>query len=200
MVGSKKLKNIFSKAAEIAESVPEEYRETAFNRALDRLLGEHQEQEKAAAEAPEKDGSKKKTIPDPDKLTIDDILDMSFDALNHATEKLGVEGLSPDQIASSLNERFGLNLSRDIIADTLENADNLVQRTPGAGSIYRLIRPSVLNRNTGKAGPEKKDGGAPRRKKEAGGCAKQDTAKKNTPKKRTARKSASKKTATRKKQ
>lgn len=53
-----RLKELFRKAAEISESVPKELRETAFNRALDTLLGS----QKSKQVLPSPDGSAKRHI------------------------------------------------------------------------------------------------------------------------------------------
>jgi len=70
------------------------------------------------------------------------VLARSLDAINMAAGMLGVEEMTADQIADTVTERFGLPVSRDTVAATLENADEFVQRVRRGGTtLYRFISP-----------------------------------------------------------
>ncbi len=141
-VADKKLKSIFKQAAEIAQGVPEELQEIAFNRALDKLMGDTKS----------KAGAKKKVhivdaeiVDDEDETGFTEtILNRSLDAMNFAAERFGLEGMSVEQITDLLDERFGINTSAEVVGRVLEGADTIVGRVRGhGGTLYRLVIPGA---------------------------------------------------------
>ncbi|MFP4502161.1 MAG: hypothetical protein ACLFTT_14260 [Candidatus Hydrogenedentota bacterium] len=151
-----KLKRAFREAAEIAEGMPESLREAAFNRALDEILGEQggaahlrgsgagaaedEAEETAAHEA-------QRGIRGIPGMSF--VLEKSVAALNLAGSHLGLEEMSAEQVADTLEERFGVHVNEGVVARALESADSVVTTVRRGGeTLYRVIHPEET------AGPE----------------------------------------------
>lgn len=130
-----RLKRMFQEAAEIAEGMPEALRETAFNRALDLLMGKDAPGMEAGGEA----AGQRRILGIPGSGAV---LEKSVAALNLATARLGLEAMSAEQIADTIEERFGVHVSEGVVARVLEGADNVVAKVRSGGeTLYRIIRP-----------------------------------------------------------
>ena len=150
----KKLKGIFKEAAAIAKVVPEELREAAFNRALDRLMGEEGRNAGKRRRVDEEPSAPKRPFERPfsalaETAHVETILEKSVEVLNLATGTLGIEAMTAEQIAEMLDEKFGIVTSNEMVARVLENTDGLVRRVrEGGGAVYRLIRPVPAKKRT----------------------------------------------------
>ena len=157
------LKELFKQASEIAQQVPENMQEAAFNRAIDLLTGDTSRQAPAApvSQAPtrkkktsQKSRSEKTPEPANDLLkSIDStqhpgitaaskILDRSLMILQIAYTDHGVDGLAPSEIAEILTDKFRVNTRSAAVSNALGEATNLVNRVPdGAGYRYKIMGP-----------------------------------------------------------
>lgn len=142
-MASKRLKSMFEEAAEIAETVPQELRPAAFNRALDLLLA----RAGGGAGAAEADAILRGSAKDRRILGIygtEVVLEKSVDVLNFATTRLGLEELSAEQIAALVNERFGLPATGTVIATALMGANGLVRGIQRGGeTLYKIVAPDL---------------------------------------------------------
>jgi hypothetical protein len=142
-----RMKKAFQEAAEIAQGVPEPFREAAFNRALDVLLGQGKqasaprEEEAWEEEMASAEGSRRKILGIPGSGFV---LEKSVAALNLAAARLGLEEMSAEQVADALEENFGVHVSQGMVARALEQADSVVAKARlGGETLYRVIRPPV---------------------------------------------------------
>lgn len=154
-MASKRLKVMFEEAAEIAETVPQELRPAAFNRALDLLLA----RAGGGAGAAEADAILRGSAKDRRILGIfgsEVLLEKSVDVLNFATTRLGLEELSAEQIAALVNERFGLPATGTVISTALMGANGLVRGIQRGGeTLYKIVAPTPAT--TRKRGKKKKE-------------------------------------------
>lgn len=142
-----RLKRMFQEAAEIAEGMPEALRETAFNRALDLLMGK----QSAGAEAGGEPAGHRRILGIPGSGAV---LEKSVAALNLAAARLGLEAMSAEQIADTIEERFGVHVSEGMVARVLESADSVVAKVRSGGeTLYRTIRPADLRDTEDAAAP-----------------------------------------------
>lgn len=124
-MSEKDLKRIFRQASEVAKSVPESLREAAFNRALDELLAEYHKGRDAS-------GDNADTEPH--------LLRDSLDAIEQAAASLGVENLSPEQVAVLLHDRLGVPITPEMVGEVIDRADSLLTTAyRRSGDIYRRI-------------------------------------------------------------
>ncbi len=151
------LKEIFQQAAEIAESVPKELREAAFNRALDTLLGPSTSR---SARTRRRSGQPRSTRVESDSNDPVTVLLADLDRTGHpevaaaprvleralfliraARDNHDIDGLGASQIAKVLTEKFRLRTTRQAVSQALDAAGDKVDRTRKSGSIfYRLMR------------------------------------------------------------
>lgn len=144
-----RMKKAFQEAAEIAQGVPESLREAAFNRALDVLLGKESPSRAGAveedieidAETVHEELTRRKILGIPGSGFV---LEKSVAALNMAAARLGMEEMSAEQIADTLEENFGVHVSHGVVAKALEQADSVVTKVrEGGETLYRVIRPPM---------------------------------------------------------
>jgi len=154
-MADRKMKRLFREAADVARSVPPEFREAAFNRALDMLT------EKNAPGAGRGEGKPDEVEAEVVRRGVtglsapDFVLDRAMDALNFATTRMGMEEVSAVELADIVTERFGVPTTDKMVAAALDQADSMVHRVAdGAQMMYRLARPK----------PEPKKGGGRKRK------------------------------------
>lgn len=140
-MASKRLKDMFEEAAEIAGTVPAELRPAAFNRALDLLLA----RAGGGPGAAEADAILRGSAKDRRILGIygsELLLEKSVDVLNFATTRLGLEELSAEQIAALVNERFGLPATGTVVSAALAGANGLVRGIQRGGkTLYQIVSP-----------------------------------------------------------
>jgi hypothetical protein len=160
------LKELIRQASEIAEEVPENLREAAFNRALDFLT------ESAASNVipsnnsgkSQKPSSKKKTSAQteigkesqnvdhllahidstkhPGVSAAGKILDQALLILQIALNEHQIDGLTPADIAQILKEKFRVTAKAGPISVALGRAANLTDRIPfDKGYKYRIMSP-----------------------------------------------------------
>jgi hypothetical protein len=150
----------FKQAAEIAKSVPEHLQETAFNRALDAILGEAA---KGSSASTKRKALKAKGVlkqedsgTDPTVVLLEHmdstaypqvhdaskILDQALVILRAARDDFEIDGLSSPQIAKVLTEKFRHKTSRQAVQMALATAGRMVDRvTPASGPAYfRIMR------------------------------------------------------------
>ena len=149
------LKALFRQAAEIAQTVPENMQQVAFNRALDLL-----------AQTPTTDDYKKPPLPEssdsgnkeddvlqpvdiiiafdpgrhPNVCATGKVLDRSLMVLEIAYKEYGVDGLTPGQIAEILTLKFNINTKSTTICNALDLAPTLARRiSDGTRFIYKIM-------------------------------------------------------------
>ena len=142
LMADRKMKRMFRDAAEIAKSVPAEFRETAFNRALDLLA----EQERPAG----RNGSAAPQTAEPEPAATrrgitgftapDFVIEQVLDSVNFAANRLGRETMTAEDVADIMQERFGVTTPADLVASAM-NATGMVARTAGYGgqTLYRIV-------------------------------------------------------------
>lgn len=151
------LKDVFKKAAEIAGVVPEGLRETAFNRALDSLLGSAKHQTtKSQRKSKKRSGKAIVTNDKNDPVTIllanldrtkypkiissSRVLEKALYLLRAARDNHNIDGLSAPQIAKILTEKFRVRTSRQAVGQALDNAGDKVDRSTTSGNIiFKLM-------------------------------------------------------------
>jgi len=152
---------LFKKAAELASQVPEPMQAAAFNRAFNILLGQ-EEYEVGPKSSPRKTKPKRKSGLDNKGISseIDSIsenldrtkypyitssvktLERSMCLLKAVRDDLGIDGLTPPQIATVLTNKFRIPTSRTRVSTVLSSAGNLVDRTKkGNAYFYRIMEP-----------------------------------------------------------
>ena len=160
---SDELSEAFKQAAEIAKSVPEHLQETAFNRALDAILGETPGGAKGSSGPPKRNAPKRKGITKQKDAEIEPtvvllehmdstaypqvhdaskVIDRALLILRAARDDFEIDGLSSPQIAKVLTEKFRLKTSRQAVQMALASAGRMVDRvTPASGTPYfRIMR------------------------------------------------------------
>lgn len=125
-MANRQVKKKFKEAADIAKSVPKEFQEAAFNRALDMLMEN--------GVAPETIRARLLGLASPEA-----VVERSIEVLSFATRTLGKEAVSAAQIAAMLNAQYGLAVSKEIVARTLATAGGAVQTVRRGGDT--LFRP-----------------------------------------------------------
>ena len=180
------LKDLFRQAAEIAQQVPESMQEAAFNRALDLLTGVERgntsntkstpSKERSAQDLDAKPQGRGEDTPvvtlltnidstrHPGVASAPNVLDRSLMVLQIALTDHEVDGLSPQDIAAILTDKFRVNTSEPAVRMSLSRATTLVNRIPrGRGYVYRIMEPGQkhlanvkpLERSAGTARPRK---------------------------------------------
>lgn len=161
MAESVELASLIQKAAEIAASVPENLQETAFNRALDALLGElpqtatRRSLEAEVTPPPEVESRHPEPEHDLAKVLIArmdatahadvksaaTVLERSLRVLHIARMDYDIDGLTPSEIATVLTDKFRISSPLSSVSDALgAAAGNLVDRVKeGRGYRYRIM-------------------------------------------------------------
>jgi len=148
------LKDLFGQAADIAESVPKDLREAAFNRALDALLGTPK------TNNPSRTGrrQKAKVKQDVDGVTVllseldrtkypeiastPRVLERALFLLRAVRDNHGVDGLGASQIATVLTDKFRMRTSRQAVTQALDAAgDKVDKKIRGNKATYHLMQP-----------------------------------------------------------
>lgn len=163
LMADRKMKQMFREAADVARTVPPEFRQAAFNRALDMLSG---------IDRPRVNGDSGTPVPPVPKRGItgfaapDYLLDRTLDAVGFAAEKLGMESVTAEEVAEILQDRFGIKTPADMVATAL-NATGVVARTANFGgrTLYRIVTTPTRGARA-KAAPKKP---AAKRKLKRGG-------------------------------
>jgi hypothetical protein len=162
------LKELFKQASEIAQQVPESMQEAAFNRALDLLTGSLQSPLSTSQPARQpsakqrlsqkklvKNGSEDRELAPSDTLlnmidstqhpgirSANKILDRSLMVLQIALDDHGVDGLTPNDIAKLLTDKFRISTTSAAVSNSLGKATTLVNRvSSGPGFVYRIMGP-----------------------------------------------------------
>jgi hypothetical protein len=158
------LTEAFKQAAEIAKSVPDHLQETAFNRALDAILGQTAGGAEGSSRSTNRKAAKLKGVHEQKDAEIDPtvvllehmdstaypqvhdaskILDQALVILRAARDDFEIDGLSSPQIAKVLTEKFRHKTSRQAVQMALASAGRMVDRvTPASGATYfRIMRP-----------------------------------------------------------
>jgi len=157
------LKELFKQAAEIAEQVPENMQEAAFNRALDLLTGSSQDPAPAAGQAEQ--GKKRKgkvstteaPVPEtasrpllesidstqhPGVVSASKALDRALMVLQIAIRDHNVDGLAAKDIAAVLTDKFRISTTAAAVRMALDRSTTLVNRVRrGRGVVYRIMGP-----------------------------------------------------------
>jgi hypothetical protein len=198
----KKLQETFKRAAEIASVVPESMHEAAFNRALDALMGTTApatppDAPRGGKAAPR--GRAEPTITDDPVaalLALDRSKAPEVDAaqggmgkalalLLVAGRELDIDGLTSQQMATVLTDKFRHRVTRQALNEAMDKAGNRIDRiTGGRATRYRIMRagedwlaaPPAEDTN-GEAGRSTgRTGGSRRRRKGKQGTATTSTA------------------------
>ncbi|MDZ4654997.1 MAG: hypothetical protein U1F44_03890 [Coriobacteriia bacterium] len=154
------MKELFRQAAEIAQQVPENMQEAAFNRALDLLVGAGATPS-TGENAPSKPKSSTKGQESPAPAAANDlvlqidstqhpgvrsatrVLDRALMVLQIALRDHGVDGLTPSEISRVLTEKFRLRTTAPAVRMALKDVSDLVDRVPDGrkGYRYRIMGP-----------------------------------------------------------
>jgi hypothetical protein len=158
-------KELFKRAADIASVVPETMQEAAFERALDMLQeegghgtsrrsksgGRPTKQRSRAASTKtgsadaaavlkaEIDRTKHPEVGDEEK-----VLERALHVLKIAKDEFDIDGLSANEIAGVLTDKFRIRTTRQRVNQVLDDAATLVDRTTAAGmggARYRIMAP-----------------------------------------------------------
>lgn len=163
------LKELFKQAAEIAEQVPENMQEAAFNRAIDLLSGVSASavaqidpppaKAKRSNASPKKKAKSKKaeendssaasnlvalidSTQHPGVTSATPYLERSLMVLQIALREHDIDGLTPVEIANVLTEKFRISTNSRVVSNALGLATTLVNRTKeGAGYRYKIMGP-----------------------------------------------------------
>jgi len=157
------LKAIFARAAEIAQQVPKNMQEAAFNRAVDLLTSSTHQQagRKPSGKNPTRTGRSLVETPAKENTSVIDQLLRDIDSTQHpgvtsstsvrdralmilqiARNDHNVDGLTPPEIAKILTDKFRIGTSRNAVAMALGGATRFVNRIPSArGFSYRIMAP-----------------------------------------------------------
>lgn len=161
MLRSDKLASLIQEAAKIAELVPENLQEAAFNRALDSLMGETPDikqrhiTEGGAAPPPKVDPphsaleqsvvedliSRMNSTAHPDVKSDTTVLGRALRILHVAHVDYDIDGLTPPEIAKVLTDKFRISTPLSSVSGALGNAaGKLVDRVKeGRGYRYRIM-------------------------------------------------------------
>ncbi|MFN7114647.1 MAG: hypothetical protein ACK4PK_09865 [Alphaproteobacteria bacterium] len=151
------IKDAIKQAAEIAELVPKDLREAAFNRALDSLLkgSSSNTDERKAARRSDALSREDKVNQDavaillkqlnrtayPQVMSAPRVLERSLFLLRAASD-YDVDGLGASQIAMVLTDKFRVRTTRQAVTQALDDAGDKVDRSSTSkGIIYRLMQP-----------------------------------------------------------
>ncbi len=159
------LKELFKQASEIAQQVPPNMQEAAFNRALDLLTGSTSGQTASAdqGKATRKASiSKDRSAPEDGAVSTEallahidstqhpgvtaavKILDRALMVLKIVLDEHGIDGLSPSDIAKILTDKFRVSATAATVSTALGRATTLVNRVPNKGGyIYRIMAPGI---------------------------------------------------------
>lgn len=150
-MSDRNMKRIFREAAEIARAVPPEFRQTAFDKAVDML----QQQQRDQRETDLAETGRATRVNVTGFSAPDAILDKYVEALAFAAKRLGVEAVSADQIAEIMNDRFGMPTPATVVASALTGAGMMVRTARvGGKTLYRLATPA--KRPPAYSGPERR--------------------------------------------
>ena len=154
-----KLKEAFKRAAEIASVAPESMHEAAFNRALDAVSGVTQPPSSSPTPKPRPDrgasGPASPASPTADAVAALSAMERSkapeVDSAEGAQRKalalllvarreLNIDGLTSNEMAIVLTEKFRWRVTRQAINQAMDAAGNRVDRVRvGQGSRYRIM-------------------------------------------------------------
>lgn len=172
-------KDLFKRAAEIASVVPEPMQDAAFQRALDMLQEEEAGHSSRRSSPKRSQRTSTETSIDskvgstkPDDVLIEGIdrtkhtevadepkvLERALHILKIAHDEFGIDGLSANEIARVLTEKFRIRTTRQRVNQVLDSATTLVDRASGAGrrgARYRIMAPG--ERHLAKPRDEGKD-------------------------------------------
>lgn len=154
------IEDAIKKAAKMAELVPENLREAAFNRAFDALVNE------SASASTKKSTKTKQQTPANSQTGTDSsnpvevllehldrtshtevakapkVLERALFVLRAARDDFNIDGLSSPQIAKVLTEKFRIKTSRQAVTAALDVAGDKVDlRKKGNSVFYRLMQP-----------------------------------------------------------
>lgn len=133
-MADRKMKRMFRDAADIARSVPAEFRQAAFDKAVDLLA----QQEAQTGGSP--DDGRETRVHVTGLSAPDALIDRSVEALAFAANRLGLEVVTADQLASILNERFGVPAPAALVASALGSAGAVVRTVQRGGqTLYRVV-------------------------------------------------------------
>jgi hypothetical protein len=154
----KQLQETFRRAAEIASVVPESMHQAAFNRALDSLMGTTAPTPSPATpHSRKRSGRERAERPSPDDPVaallalersrapeVDEALGGPGKALALllvARRELEIDGLTTQQIATVLTEKFRHRVTRQALNKAMDRAGNRVDRmTGGRATRYRIMQ------------------------------------------------------------
>ncbi len=155
------LKELFKQASEIAQQVPANMQEAAFNRALDLLTSNVERVGPGTSPAlprgvpkrqpaPQLDAGATETLLNqidstqhPGVTSATKILDRALMVLKIALDEHDIDGLAPSAIAKVLTDKFRVSTEGGAVSMALGRATTLVNRVPGSGGgfIYRIMAP-----------------------------------------------------------
>lgn len=154
---SKNIEDAIKKAAEMAELVPENLREAAFNRAFDAILNissdvapKRKNTKTSGSEKPQADSTDPvETLLEhlnrtahPEVAKAPKVLDRALFLLRAARDDFDIDGLGAPQIAKVLTEKFRIKTSRQAVTGALDVAGDKVDLQKISNSVmYRLMQP-----------------------------------------------------------
>lgn len=134
-----KIRKIFKEAAEIAKGMPQGLQESAFNRALDVLLGNgrpNRAQDGAGDDNGEAEvRGRLLGIPGAGML-----LDTSVAAFNLAANRLGISEIDADELADVIEDTLGPHVRQSVVGRAFEGSGNVVDTArSGASAVFRAF-------------------------------------------------------------
>lgn len=157
---SKNIEDAIKEAAKMAELVPEDLREAAFNRALDAILNTNSGADPKGKTRNKTKVSRRKESQidstDPVNILLEHldrtahseiakapkVLERALFLLRAARDDLDIDGLNSPQIAKVLTEKFRIRTSRQAVTAALDVAGDKVDLQKISNSVqYRLMQP-----------------------------------------------------------
>lgn len=142
----------FLEAAEIAKKLPKNLQETAFNRALDHLLGRAAKKETRGATEDTRDSGERTRESEllasidrtkhPDIGVTDRVADRALKVLHLANEDYGVDGLTAQTISAILTQKFRLPVTANAVNTALDRETDTVNvRQEGGVKTFHIMAP-----------------------------------------------------------
>jgi hypothetical protein len=132
------MKRLFREAADIAKSVPMEFRQAAFDKAVDMLAQEEEFRKQPGLLAA--GGPRETRVQVTGLAAPDAVIDRYVEALSYAANRLGLETVSADQLAAILNDRFGTPAPVSVVAAALGGAGAMVRTVrSGSKTLYKIV-------------------------------------------------------------
>lgn len=150
-MADRRMRQIFREAAEIARTVPPEFRQAAFDKAVDLLSGQVTFEVAPDTAGPRETRVKVTGIALPDML-----LDKYLEALSYAANKVGLEKVTADQLAELVNGRFAVPATASLVASAIGNAGTIVRTVRQGQKALSGLTATGRSKSSNRPRPEEK--------------------------------------------